>query len=309
MSQSSGTVNWLYGVSFTDANIGMVVGDWGTILRTTNGGATWTSQPNPMSGVGNVLTSVSFTDANMGTAVGSGGSILRTTDGGASWTSQSSGTTEWLQGVSFTDANTGTAVGSRGIILRTTDGGINWTSQANPYQYRVLSTLYGVFFTDFNKGITVGDRTPILRTTDGGATWTSQFCGTTNSLYGVCFTNANTGTVVGSFGTILRTTTGGVTWLERDKTPFLPQYLTLTQNYPNPFNPSTTIRFEIPGRSYVALKIYDLLGREVATLVNETLDAGWYTTIWNANRVASGIYVYRLQAGEYQEGKKLVLLR
>jgi hypothetical protein len=181
--------------------------------------------------------------------------------------SQSSGTNQSLEGVSFTDANTGTTVGSDGTILRTTDGGTTWTSQSNP------------------------------------------FSGTTYDFWDVFFSDANTGLVVGNGGIILRTTTGGVTWLERDKTPFLPQYLTLTQNYPNPFNPSTTIRFEIPGRSYVALKIYDLLGREVATLVNETLDAGWYTTIWNANRVASGIYVYRLQAGEYQEGKKLVLLR
>ncbi|MBU1423158.1 MAG: hypothetical protein KKG06_08270, partial [Bacteroidetes bacterium] len=84
--------------SFTDANTGTAVGHYGTILRTTNGGALWTTQT---SGTTAWLLSVSFTDANTGTAVGSGGTILRTTDGGALWTSQTSGTTNSLRGVFF----------------------------------------------------------------------------------------------------------------------------------------------------------------------------------------------------------------
>ncbi len=100
--------NDLFGVSFTDANTGTAVGFDGTILRTTNGGTTWTSQT---SGTTNHLYGVSFTDANTGTAVGVDGTILRTTNGGTTWTLQTSGTTNHLYGVSFTDANTGTAVG------------------------------------------------------------------------------------------------------------------------------------------------------------------------------------------------------
>jgi photosystem II stability/assembly factor-like uncharacterized protein len=99
------------------------------ILRTTDGGATWTPQS---SGTTEFLEGVAFTDANTGTVVGSGGTILRTADGGATWTRQSSGTTQFLYGISFTDANTGMVVGSGGTILRTTDGGAapatEWTT-------------------------------------------------------------------------------------------------------------------------------------------------------------------------------------
>ena len=98
----------LFGVSFPDVNTGTAVGDSGTILRTTDGGANWVSQT---SGTIQRLKGVSFSDANTGTAVGDNGIILRTTDGGANWVSQISGTTQNLFGVSFSDATPGTAVG------------------------------------------------------------------------------------------------------------------------------------------------------------------------------------------------------
>ncbi len=85
---------------------------------------------------------------------------------------------------------------------------------------------------------------------------------------------------------------------------------TLSQNYPNPFNPTTTISFYLPSRSVVSLKIFDILGREIATIVNsEAMSAGNYSRQWNAARVSSGLYFYRLQAGVFTETKKLLLLR
>ncbi len=83
----------------------------------------------------------------------------------------------------------------------------------------------------------------------------------------------------------------------------------LFQNYPNPFNPSTNIRYSVPERSSVVLKIYDILGSEVSTLVNEDKDAGIYTVNFNASQLASGIYFYRLTAGTFVETKKMILLR
>jgi glucuronoarabinoxylan endo-1,4-beta-xylanase len=88
-----------------------------------------------------------------------------------------------------------------------------------------------------------------------------------------------------------------------------PTTFLLEQNFPNPFNPSTTIRFQMPNDGHVSLKVFDLLGREVATLVNETRTAGVYDEVFNASSLASGIYVYRLQAGDYTASKKLILLR
>lgn len=89
----------------------------------------------------------------------------------------------------------------------------------------------------------------------------------------------------------------------------LPRNLELEQNYPNPFNPNTTISYQLPGQSHVTLKIYDVLGREVATLVNGVEDPGYKSVQWEATGVASGVYFYRLEAGNFASVKKLTLLR
>lgn len=89
----------------------------------------------------------------------------------------------------------------------------------------------------------------------------------------------------------------------------VPASFALSQNYPNPFNPSTTIRYEIASQEFVALKVFDVLGREVTTLVNEVQEPGTYGVTWNAAGIASGVYYYRLIAGGFTETKRLVLLR
>lgn len=83
----------------------------------------------------------------------------------------------------------------------------------------------------------------------------------------------------------------------------------LSQNYPNPFNPLTTISFSLPSRSFVSLKIYDVMGRDVATLVSEDLSAGTYQRTWNASSMPSAVYFFRLQVGAYSETKRLLLMR
>jgi pectate lyase len=88
-----------------------------------------------------------------------------------------------------------------------------------------------------------------------------------------------------------------------------PRTFELYQNYPNPFNPSTTISFNLPFRSFVSLKIFNLLGREIACLISENLSAGNYSQQWNAWNLSSGIYFYRLQAGSFIETKKLIFLK
>lgn len=101
---------------------------------------------------------------------------------------------------------------------------------------------------------------------------------------------------------------GGITGVE-DGSTSLPDKFSLMQNYPNPFNPSTTISFSIPSRSFVSLRIFDALGREVATLTSEELPAGIHSRLWNAKGLASGFYFYRLQSGAHIQTKKLLLLK
>ncbi len=83
----------------------------------------------------------------------------------------------------------------------------------------------------------------------------------------------------------------------------------LFDNFPNPFNPTTTISFELPSRSFVSLKIFDMLGRDVSTIVSGELPAGSYTRQWNGSGFASGVYFYRLQAGSVVQTKKLVMMK
>jgi len=89
----------------------------------------------------------------------------------------------------------------------------------------------------------------------------------------------------------------------------VPAAFSLSQNYPNPFNPSTTIKFSIPKSSAIKLTIFDITGRELEVLVNETLAAGTYQTEWNASSYSSGIYFYKLQSGNYSETKRMILVK
>ena len=81
------------------------------------------------------------------------------------------------------------------------------------------------------------------------------------------------------------------------------------QNYPNPFNPTTTIEYALPASGYVTLEIYDVLGREVKTLVNDNESAGYHFVVFDASELPSGVYFYRISAGKYTSVKKLVLVK
>ena len=83
----------------------------------------------------------------------------------------------------------------------------------------------------------------------------------------------------------------------------------LFQNYPNPFNPATAINYQLPENGFVTLKIYDILGEEVASLVNEQKNQGRYSVNFDASRLASGVYIYRLQVNHYVSSKKMLLLK
>lgn len=100
-----------------------------------------------------------------------------------------------------------------------------------------------------------------------------------------------------------------VTGVNDDKGHFAPASYALNQNYPNPFNPATVISYQLPVVSKVRLTVYDVLGREVATLVNEMKPAGSYTARWNAAGFASGVYFYRIEAGKFTETRKLMLMK
>ena len=114
---------------------------------------------------------------------------------------------------------------------------------------------------------------------------------------------------------ILYTTNGGVTFIEEETT--LPTQFSLEQNYPNPFNPETKIKYSVPQTSQVQIKVFDVLGNEIETLVNEEKPVGTYELTWNAanlpsrqgSALTSGVYFYQLKAGEYAQTKKMILIK
>jgi photosystem II stability/assembly factor-like uncharacterized protein len=313
--QNVGTNYSLYDVDFANLQYGFIVGggsefpnpDVGFILKTTNSGEAWTGQY----GVIGILRGISVIDTSIAMAVGDGGTILRTTNGGIAWTAQISGTSSNLNDVSFVTSNIGTVVGNGGTILHTTDGGETWILQ----QSGVSNELTGVSFADADFGTAVGSYwAVILHTTNGGLNWTIQNAGTQTALTAVVQVNENFATVVGAWGTILHTNNGNVVFVDwGSNKEYNPNSFILYQNYPNPFNPSTRISWQSPVSSWQTLKVYDVLGNEVATLVNEYRQAGSYEIEFNPSSIShhpsSGVYFYRLQAGDYFETKKMILIR
>ncbi|MCW8818584.1 MAG: YCF48-related protein [Ignavibacteriaceae bacterium] len=221
-------------------------------------------------------------------------------------------------GVDFTDINIGYVSArvwdGQGAIAKTTDSGNNWSSTffSNP--------LWDIDFPISGAsqvGYAVGDAGVILKTLNAGDNWQQQQSGTTLRLNKVHFLDFDYGFAVGENGIILRTTSGGepVTQVEKENDLLLS--FQLYQNYPNPFNPSTKIKYTLPDvvasgekqSQLVTIKVYDVLGREVATLVNEEKSAGRYEVEFNASSLTSGIYFYRMEADKFVDVKKMIILK
>ena len=120
------------------------------------------------------------------------------------------------------------------------------------------------------------------------------------------------GWAVGSNGAILKTNTAGIlTSVDNhdDNQKEIPTTFSLSQNYPNPFNPGTVIEYGIPTAAPVELKVFDLLGRELCVLVNKKQQAGTYQIQFDGQNLPAGLYFYRLQAGEFCEIKKMVIVK
>jgi plastocyanin len=110
----------------------------------------------------------------------------------------------------------------------------------------------------------------------------------------------------GMKGKIIALGTSGV---NNTYTSMQPDAFRLRQNFPNPFNPSTTISFDIPSPTHVSIKVYNLIGEMIATIADENMSAGSYSMVWNAASIPSGVYFYRLNAGQFTQTRKLMVLK
>ncbi len=151
----------------------------------------------------------------------------------------------------------------------------------------------------------------VYLSTDNGTNWTQVNLGLSD-FEGYAFSLAVSSPYLfaGNYnGVWRRPLSEMITSVGSSKGKNLPARFALEQNYPNPFNPTTTINYQLPTNSVVALKVYDVLGREMATLVNERQSAGSHSVRFDANNIPSGVYFYRLEAGGYHDTRKLLLLK
>ena len=291
----------LFNIMFLNSITGYAGGSYG-VVKTTDGGTNWTR----------VLTvtiygivswgKIYFNDVNTGFFASDSGRVFKTINGGSVWT-VSSLTSAAFRDIKFTDNNTGYIVGDNGVIFKTTNQGASW----NLSNSGLSQNLFSVFFTDLNTGYITAEQT-VLKTTNAGSNWFSVFSFGADSLFSSYFINANTGYTCGDEGRVYKTTTGGVIGIPPISTE-VPKDFSLFQNYPNPFNPTTSIRFGIANESFVKLAVYDMLGREIEILVNENLSPATYEVKWNADKFSSGIYFYRIQADDYNDVKKMSVIK
>jgi len=316
-------------VKFVDENRGWIVGDNGTILITTNGGVNWYKQDSPSNGY---LTSVQFPETGIGWICGWDGAILHTTDGGGTIIFEIyerdalnlaipdpgevsdvievsispgylddytlSGVTVIIDSVLHNDVSD--------LVFLLTHNGITDTliTQSEIADTNILHcslTDAASIFIAEGEPPYEGSYKPhhplsVFSGIDPNGEWTLKV---------VDMVSGNSG-ILQSWG--LKLFFDAPTEVESDYA-FIPNEYEVYQNFPNPFNPSTTISWQIPVAGFVTLKIYDVLGSEVTTLVNEELSAGKYETVFDASRLSSGVYFYQIKAGKYIQTKKMILLK
>jgi len=300
---SSPTTQDLWDVYFSGGLDGYAVGNSGTIIKSTDYGETWSLLPSPTTAN---LYSVECGEHGTVSIYGEDLTGYKSFDGGTTWIEMDfygvlashqlfeSGPPD-LYTSFFLDDSTGYAFGEFGVAFKTTDGGSTWQPGFVP-GFNRINTAY---FSSVDSGVVAGDNGVIRITTDGGLSWFEDSLAsslTTQNINAISVISDSLGVIVGDSGTVIFVATDSTLLDVRNGEEVVPTNFSLEQNYPNPFNPRTTIEFAIRQLSFVNLKIYDILGREVATLVNETKRAGTYEVTWEASDYASGVYYYRLTA-------------
>ena len=319
--QENGTdYGTLTSICFVDENTGWASGsgldvEGGVILKTADGGDTWSLQH---SGYNSFIYSVYFNNANTGWAVGDKGIMFSTTDGGTDWELQGSGTFDDLYSVNIKSALNGWSVGNDGTILR-------YIKSLNPsvlpvelagFEAKPSGNTVELNWTTAteinNKGFEIERKTGNVWEAIGFVTGK----GTTTLPSRYSFNDdINNISCSGRIAYRLKQIDYNGTYKYSNEIEVqvntLPEGYSLMQNYPNPFNPATVIKYSVKENTHVLLKVFDMLGREAATLLDEQKPAGTYTINFDAAAagLSSGTYFYTIKAGDFVKTKKMILLK
>ncbi|HSW56316.1 MAG TPA: YCF48-related protein [Ignavibacteriaceae bacterium] len=279
---------------FLNRNIGWALNN-NYAINTQDGGETWQSKLN-ITG----LTGIFFIDSLNGWVTPSG-KPFKTTDGGETWLEQTSFPSNGANDVFFNDSLNG-FISRSNALYRTTDGGINWTLVTD-----VTNFAYGRFSNIYKRNLFLAGGVRTYKTTNSGENWEEVTELRDRFIEYIRIWDINNGYAVGRTGLILKLIDSVVS--VGDNNTIVPDKFYLYQNYPNPFNISTTIKFYLPKNSKVKITIYDSLGRQVKILVDKEYEAGFHPIKFNANELASGMYLYKIEGGDFNEAKKMILLK
>lgn len=327
---TSPTIKNLLVSKFINSTTGYVVGNNSTVLKSTDLGNIWTIVPIPLSDSFNCI-DLNFINDNTGWVLAQryygygypvniyyyNTKLIRTTNSGNSWQSLYDSTATnssayYYNWIKFFDLQNGWAYTSS-KIMRTTNGGTNWI----PLQSNIGFGINKLIMLNEQTGWICGTSSingygwgSMYKTTNGGLNWYMHFNEYGKVVRSFHILDSNNIWFAGDLSSIYYSSNGGggIIGLEPTSTN-IPTFPSLHQNYPNPFNPITKIRFDISNQSSTKIIIYDLLGREVTTLVNEQLKPGTYEVVWDGTGFASGVYFYSLVTESFVETKRMVLLK
>lgn len=321
LSTTNGGVNWqvtsvgasyrIHSLYFINDSAGFLAGGQNLFKKTSNYGINWTNIPIYATIDSNYC--LYFINANTGFVACDfydpspphiiNAAVCRTTNAGNNWQWRNCYLRQNMGKVHFGNLTNGMAVGIMGGVSRTTNTGELWDSSYSP-----SGQVRAVFMTSGLNAFLVGNSGKIYRTGNFGASWLNASYSTSANFKCVYFINDTVGFVAGTGGIIIKTTVGGVSGLSKIQST-VPDKYDLKQNFPNPFNPETNIIFEIPKNSLVKINIFDVNGKEVATLVNEYLNAGRYEHRFIPGGLSSGIYFVNLISNGIQLTKKIMLVK
>ena len=342
-----GYVIWAFDASNAVVTTSPAAAAGARIFKTTNGGTNWVQTFYQADGWGDGLYFMNATTGFFyGDHTGTRLSIFKTTNAGTTWDSTGQyypTTSDGWNNAMFGLGNQIWIGTNSTSIAYTSNAGVNWSTQTVP-----VANTYAIWFNSATAGMAAG-ASNIFQSSNSGTNWATVTSPLANNATGLCGTGteywfttfstlvyytSNNGTTwstqytapgSGSFRHITRSRTGSTIWgvrtdggISRYGAPLVgitpisietPSAYSVSQNYPNPFNPTTKINFALPKSGLVTLKVYDMLGKEVAMLVNEVKNVGTYTVDFNGANLSSGIYFYKVSVNGFSDVKKMMLIK
>jgi Secretion system C-terminal sorting domain len=298
------TVMRINALAVCGANVLAAQNGFTGLYRTTNNGVNWV--PYGLTGLAVVSLGVSGNNVYAGTFNGTVAGVYSSADNGANWTPIGL-TSEFVN--CFAISGTKVFAGCEGgkVYLTSNNGG-NWTLVNSGLPNNQISALAIIGSNLFAAMDSSSPFWGVYYSSNNGTNWIPKNDGFSQVPPTQSFLITSNYIFVGSGQQIWRRNISEFIGIKQIS-ELVPSKYSLSQNYPNPFNPTTVIRFQLSVVGLTTLKVYDIMGREVQTLVNERLQPGTYETKFDGSQLTSGVYFYKLTSGDYTETKKLTLIK